>query len=289
MEEVLQSFGPTDFFLKQSILPVVLIERGAPAVRCIGTAFVISCTGYVMTAYHVVADPLEREPHRFRRDGELVRFPDNIEMGVLLPYNPALNANAIRFFPFEHARFWGSWRESPLLHEPERFDPLMDIAICKIQRMPNEMAHQPLTLSRFPFIVDEAAFAIGYAEMKDIPIERRGNAVAIPSFVADLFVSRGTVTEVFPTNHLSRQLPTPGPCFDYNALIPGKMSGAPIFGGDGAVVRGVVSRSFSGERHATGAMLSPVLGFPINEAATLREMMHSGGEGIPRIQGPDRL
>lgn len=288
-EEILLAFGPTDYLLKQSILPVVLIEHGASTLRCIGTAFVISCTGYVMTAYHVVADPLDREPNRFRRNGAAIEFPDDIELGVLVPYHPALNMNGIRFFPFEQGRYWGTWQSSPLLHEPERFNPLLDIAICKVQRMPSDMAHQPLTLSRFPFVVNETAFAIGYAEMKDVPIARRGDEIAIPGFEAELFVSRGNVTAVFPHNHIQREMPTPGPCFDYKALIPGKMSGAPIFGGDGAVVRGVVSRSFSGERHATGAMLDPVLGFPISEKSTLGGMMLSGGEGIPHIRGPDRL
>jgi hypothetical protein len=37
------------------------------------------------------------------------------------------------------------------------------------------------------------------------------------------------------------------------------MSGAPIFGAQGAVIRGIVSRSFSNECHAFGAMLGPAM------------------------------
>jgi len=52
--------GTTDFFLKQSILPVIACVDGEPLITCIGTAFVISCTGYLMTACHVIVDPKER-------------------------------------------------------------------------------------------------------------------------------------------------------------------------------------------------------------------------------------
>lgn len=285
-EEQLNGFGPTDFFLRQSILPVVIV--GPDLVRCIGTAFVLSCTGYVMTAYHVLADPMEREPTKFRRAGGRVTFPD-LTMGVVIPLNPIHGVNVVRFFPFEQAWFWGEWRDSPLLHEPARFHPIVDIAICKIPQMSGGMAHQPVNISRFPFVQGETAFAIGYAEMQDIPARVTDGGISIARFAPDLIVSVGDVERVIPNNHIERVAPTPGPCFDYAARIPGKMSGAPIWGGEGAVVRGVVSRSLSGERHATGAMLSPILDFPLGDSGTLRSLMASGNEGIPQIQGPDRL
>src|ERR1700687_1258482 len=43
MHELLASFGPTDFLLKQSILPVLAWVEGDTAIRCVGTVFVISC------------------------------------------------------------------------------------------------------------------------------------------------------------------------------------------------------------------------------------------------------
>jgi len=97
-------------------------------------------------------------------------------------------------------------------------------------------------------------------------------------------VSVGEVMSVFPENHLKRDVPTPGPCFDFDAKIPGKMSGGPIFGAQGAVVRGVVSRSFSGERHAFGAMLGPAMRLPLGENTTLKSLMESGSEGIAQVQ-----
>jgi hypothetical protein len=63
------------------------------------------------------------------------------------------------------------------------------------------------------------------------------------------------------------------------------MSGGPILGAQGAVVRGVVSRSFSGETHAYGAMLGPTMDLPLDAGTTLNSLMASGNEGIPKIQG----
>ena len=105
----------------------------------------------------------------------------------------------------------------------------------------------------------------------------------------DLYVSVGEVMQVFSQNHFQKDVPTPGPCFDFKAKIPGKMSGAPIFGAQGAVIRGVVSRSFSKERHAFGAMLGPAmhlpLGHPSDKARTLRALLQAGSEGMAEIQG----
>lgn len=289
MDQLEASFGLSDFFVRQSIVPVVLIERGSAKIRAIGTAFFISCTGYVMTAYHVVADPIERWPTRFKRRDSVVEFSDELQMGVVVPRNPFFARDKALFFPFEHAHFWGDWVESPLLHRPDEFRPLLDIAICKVSRMPRGMAHQPLQLSRFPFALNEQAITVGYAEMQDAEFTASDPIAPRVTFSPDIFVSVGTVNQLLRDNHLLKAAPTPGPCFDYDALIPGRMSGAPIFGADGAVVRGVVSRSYSGERHATGVMLDPVLNFPLGEVGTLKAMMQRGTDGIPQVQGPDRL
>jgi hypothetical protein len=113
----------------------------------------------------------------------------------------------------------------------------------------------------------------------------RMTGLTVPDFEQDLYVPVGEVMDLFPDNHQRKDVPTPGPCFDFRAKVPGKMSGGPILGGDGAVVRGVVSRSFSGEKHAYGAMLGPVMRLPLAEDMTLRQMMNSGNEGIAKIQG----
>jgi len=127
--------------------------------------------------------------------------------------------------------------------------------------------------------------AFGYAEMRDIPIEILDGMPTVPDFDLDLYVSVGPVKDLFPDNHLRKDVPTPGPCFDFLAKVPGRMSGGPILGADGAVVRGVVSRSFSGEKHAYGAMIAPAMHLPLAENRTLRAMMDTGNEGIAKAHG----
>lgn len=287
--EMMASLGPTDFLLKQSIVPVVAWRDGDRYIRCIGTASVISCTGYLVTAAHVLMDPFESGYGGGTHAGGRLSFPEDLNFGVFIPIGPMYGVPGFRFFPFEKYWLWGTWRETPLIHQSDRFDFLTDIAICKIPGMPEGAAHQPLGMSLNAFVPNEAAYALGYAEMEDIPVEYGERGLTVSDFKMDLYVSIGEVMHVLPRNHLDREVPTPGPCFDFRARIPGKMSGAPVFGGEGVVVRGVVSRSFSGERHAYGAMLGPAMHLSLNEPQisdrTLRSMMHAGGEGIARIQG----
>lgn len=121
--------------------------------------------------------------------------------------------------------------------------------------------------------------------MENIPIKREGEKITVSDFKQELFVSVGKVMNNFPENHLRKEVRTPGPCFDFDAKIPGKMSGSPIFGANGAVVRGVVSGSWSGEQHAYGAMLGPVLKLPLSGVTTIENMMNSGNEGIAKARG----
>jgi hypothetical protein len=211
------SFGTTDFLIKQSILPVVAWLQGDNAIRCIGTASVISCSGYLLTASHVLLDPVDSKYGKVVRKGNTLLFGDGLQMGVFIPINPAYGAPGFRFLPFEQCWFWGEWKESPLLHESDRFHYLTDIAICKIPGLPNDVAHQPLSLSLNAFKPGEKAYAFGYALMEDIPVEILRGELSVSNFIQDIYVSVGEVMSVFPENHLKREVPTPGPCFDFNA------------------------------------------------------------------------
>ena len=256
-----------------------------PYMRTIGTGFFVSCTGYLMTACHVVLDPEEAGYGKVRREGNRLRLLDGVHMGVLVRVNPATGYNGVVFLPFQGSWYWGDWKSSPLIHESDRFDMLTDIAVCKVNTWPNGEGHQPLNLSLNPFSKKERSVAVGYAEMPDTPVIVSEELTTFSEPKDELFVSVGHVMNVFSDNHLSKEVPTPGPCFDFTAKVPGKMSGAPIFGADGAVVRGVVSRSFSGERHAYGAMIGPAMHLPLDENNTLNTLMKSGREGIPQVQG----
>lgn len=83
-----RTMGSTNFVLKQSIMPVVALEAGAPVLRVIGTAFVISASGLVMTAGHVLLDPEESGYGDVTNDSGAVRFGQNLQIGVLFLYTP---------------------------------------------------------------------------------------------------------------------------------------------------------------------------------------------------------
>jgi len=284
--EMSASFGTTDFLMKQSVVPVVAWNNGDPAIRCIGTDSIISCSGYVLTAAHVIMDPYESGYGASLVGGQL-KWHDGFNFGVLIPINPAFGQGE-RFFPFVGVTAWGKWIESPLITEKDRFEYLTDVAICKIPGIPDGAAHQPLNMSLNPFVPGEAAYALGYAEMEDVPLVYGGPIVTLTKTPEEMYVSVGQVLRTFPQNHLEKNASTPGPCFDFEARIPGKMSGAPIFGAQGAVIRGVVSRGFSNERHAYGVMLGPAMHLQLGghaPAQTLHSLMLSRAEGIARIQG----
>lgn len=292
MSDFLTVFGITDFLMQQSIVPVVAWIDGEHAIRCIGTASIISCTGYLLTAAHVLMDPLEAG-YGAVRDGGQIRMGDKLNFGVLVPYwAPSIGATmqkAFRFFPIEQAWNWGEWKQSPLLHEEDRWEHFSDVAICKIPEMPSGGSHQPLNMSLNPFVPDEDAYALGYAEMPDIQLDPKNGGLAQLNPSMDIYVSVGTIIRTYPQNHIEKEVPTPGPCFDFNARIPGKMSGAPIFGARGAVIRGVVSRSFSGEEHASGSMLGPAMQLPLDcpghTGHSLSSLLATGNEGMTKIEG----
>lgn len=281
----LTSFGPTDFLVKQSIVPVVSWFEGDAFIRCIGTAFIVSSTGYLITACHVLLDPYEQKTAKYVKSDNTIRFADGMRFGVLIPVSPATRSTGHFFFQFKDCRYWGQWKESPMLHEEPRLEMLTDIAVCKISLLHDGSGHQTLGLSLNGFKRGEQAIAIGYAEMNHIPIEIRDGVPVVPEFQQDLFVSVGSVNELYPDNHLRKEVPTPGPCFDFRAKVPGGMSGGPIFGTGGGVVRGVVSRSFSGSKHAYGAMLGPAMHLPLAGDMTLHSMMDWGNEGIAKAVG----
>jgi hypothetical protein len=218
---------------------------------------------------------------------------DNLHFGVLIPFwapsSGMIMQRALRFFPIEQAWNWGGWKQSPLFHEDDRWEHYSDVGICKIPEMPNGGAHQPLNMSLNPFVPDEDAYALGYAEMPDVQLKPDNGGLAERCPSMDIYVSIGKIIKTFPQNHIEKKVSTPGPCFDFNARIPGKMSGAPIFGARGAVVRGVVSRSFSGEQHAFGSMLGPAMQLPLddpeNSDRTLADLLRAGNEGMAKVEG----
>src|ERR1700733_3658996 len=103
----------------------------------------------------------------------------------------------------------------------------------------------------------------------------------------ELTVSVGPVTTIYPDNITEKQNPTPGPNFEFDARVPGKMSGSPILVGGGILTKGLVSRSWQGEKLATGCLIAPTMSLPLVHGKSLLDLINGGNEGIAKFYGRD--
>jgi len=297
MENFFATFGGSEFLVRQSIVPIVAWNDGDNEVRCIGTGFFISASGLLMTAAHVIRDPIDEKYTSVTQVGEeSYKLDDSLRYGVLIPANPAMRNAPSEIFkldpvmrsakwfmcPFEWAQHWGKEIESPLLHQAPEFKLDLDIAICKVRENAQlGGSYQPLNIGLHNLKVGDRAVAIGYPAMRNIRMN------ANDDYQPELTVSVGTVTTIYPDNITEKQNSTPGPNFEFNAKIPGKMSGSPILVGGGILTKGVVSRSWQGENHASGCLVAPMMTLPLVREKSLIDMMRDREEGIAQINGLD--
>ncbi len=102
----------------------------------------------------------------------------------------------------------------------------------------------------------------------------------------ELVVSSGSVTEVLSDNITVRRAFTPGPHFQFDARIPGRMSGGPILVGGGILTKGVISSSLGAhENHASGCMIAPVMSLPLLDGKSLYDLQTNGNDGIVQVRG----
>ena len=291
MNNFFDTFGNTEFLVRQSIVPMVAWAEGDEEIRCIGTGFFISASGILITAAHVLRDPVDENYSSFIQVGERThKFGEDLHFGALLPTNPAMKNAPFEMHPImreanwfmcelEWASYWGSDVVSPLLHQKPEFKPLHDIAVCKVREHPLVGPYQPLNIGLYNLKLGDRAVAIGYPEMRNIRLDG-------DDYQPELVVSVGSVTNIYPDNVTEKQNSTPGPNFEFDAKIPGKMSGSPILVGEGILTKGVVSRSLgSNDNHASGCLIVPVMGLPMIDNKSLLDLIRSGNEGIANIQG----
>ncbi len=291
MNNLFATFGTTEFLVRQSIVPIVAWNDGDEEIRCIGTGFFISASGLLITAAHVLRDPVDENYTSVTHVDKIShKLGENLHFGILLPANPAMrNAPfeihpAIReakwfMCPFEWAYHWGKDVESPLLHKKPEFTPALDIAVCKVREQSLIGPYQPLNIGLYNLKLGDRAVAIGYPEMRNIRLSG-------DDYQPELIVSVGSVTTIHPDNITEKKNATPGPNFEFDARIPGKMSGSPILVGGGIITKGVVSRSLgSNENHASGCLIAPMMALPLIGDKSLLDLMNSGNEGIAKIHG----
>jgi hypothetical protein len=165
--------GTIRSFLGESIVPVVAVANGEQTVRCIGTAFFISCSGLLVTAAHVITDPIDRRYGNVREGDDQVIVTQGLAFGVLVPNNPLFQAPGFGFYPFEWSMLMAQRRDVPFSFRGVDVKITYDIAICKVRaRTDTNYPHQPLTLVQAGLIgtgmsVGSEAHALGYAGMSD--------------------------------------------------------------------------------------------------------------------------
>jgi hypothetical protein len=298
MRDFFASFVHTEFLIRQSIVPIVAWNDGDGGMRCIGTGFFISASGLLLTAAHVIRDPIDDEYARFTQIADKAfRFDKSLHMGVLLPANPAMRTAPPELFngpdeirvaesfiaPIEWAVHWGQEVVGPLFHMRPEYKLDLDIAVCKITENQIGGSYQPLNVGQHDLKIGDRAVAIGYAEMENIQFGKQA------AYQPSLVVSVGSVTNIYPDNITKKETTTPGPCFEFDARIPGKMSGAPILVGSGIITKGVVSRSWQDEKRASGGLIAPMMGLSLSAAngRSLLQIMQDGKEGMARMMGVD--
>lgn len=249
-----------------------------------------------MTAAHVIRDPIDDQYSSISEIGDRAfRFDKSLHMGVLLPSNPAMKAAPPQVFngpdefrdadsfiaPIEWAMHWGQEVVGPLFHMKPEYKLDLDIAVCKIAENQIGGSYQPLNIGQHDLRIGDRAVAIGYAEMKNI---RFGEPAA---YEPSLVVSVGSITTIYPDNITKKEATTPGPCFEFDAKIPGKMSGAPVLVGSGLMTKGVVSRSWQDERRASGGLIAPMMGLRLTNGKSLLQIVQDGSEGMAQVMGRD--
>jgi Trypsin-like peptidase domain len=291
--------GTVRSVLGESVVPVVAVVGGEGKVRCIGTAFFISCTGLVATAAHVIADPIERKYGNVEQIAGQVIETKGMNFGVLVRNNPLFQIPGYVFYPFEWSMLIAEERAALFSYRGVDIKINYDVAICKVPaRQATKYPHQPLTIVQSGLIgagmqVGSKAHALGYSGMADFEMNvNRAGQIAPVDDPFLLHGSVGKIIEFFPDNFSKRDVSTPGPCFSFGARVLGGMSGAPIFDREGVYVHGVASKGWENEQgpenFSFGCMLRPIMGLPIARMAgkSLDQMQRENKEGIAVMFGP---
>jgi hypothetical protein len=290
--------GTIKFVLGQSIVPVVAQVQGERVLRCLGTGFFISCSGLLVTAAHVITDPIERQYGGVKELDDLSWHVGDLKLGVMIPINPLLQADGYIFRDIEWAVFLGARTEHPLPIAGVNLKLTSDTAICKVSPIAEGIPHQPHLIVQSGLIgkgmaVGKTATAVGYGQMQNVELARESDRVISGDFFFDLHASTGAILERFPDNLTERHVPTPGACFSAALQLPAGMSGSPIFDDEGIYVHGVVSKGWEDEsglaKLGYGSMLAHSLGLPIKPLGnkSLLELHKVDDHGFPKLSGPD--
>lgn len=283
--------------LGQSIVPIVAILPNENRVRCLGTGFFVGVSGLLITAAHVIIDPIERNYGGVRAIDEMNWDMSSLNLGVMIMAN-SFQQKAWVFRKIEWASLLARRTDHPLPFGRNDLKLTTDTAICKVEDPPESWLYQPLSvvqpgLRGTGLAVGKSAIAIGYGAMQDVDLHDGPNGIREGDFHFDLYLAKGHILERFADNDTEPRVRTPGPCFSASLRLPAGMSGSPIFDDERIYVHGVVS---SGLQDADGpadlgygSMIANSMLVPIKQMndKTLIDLLKEGQHGMAKLHIPD--
>lgn len=289
--------GTTTDILGQSIVPIVTHSHGELEMRCLGTGFFVSCSGLLITAAHVITDPITRTDGGAKPVNDRNWQLENGSLGVMVRLPSLPPESRYIFRPIEWAAFLGERRESPLPIAGVDLKLNSDVAVCKVVPIEANVPYQPLAIVHRNFAgvgmgVGKRATAIGYGAMERILLRSESGRLIPERLPFEMHVASGVILAHFPDNFAKKHVPSPGPCFSAALRLPPGMSGSPIFDDEGIYVHGVVSTGWDlgadAEPLGFGSMLAGSLEVPIGplDNKTLTELHSMDEHGFPKLSGP---
>jgi hypothetical protein len=241
--------------LTRSVWPVVARINGEFEPH--GTGFLISHSGLVMTARHVVEPPAQKRSRSLGPDG----WFDEGDLFVLIVSRPNSHGG----------------QALPAIVRIERINFMTrgDIAICHAARANGSRPSDIDALILHPGLPKkgEKVWTFGYKELDPSVRVETIEELEVHTNPEGLLTA-GVVEEV----HIPRKPNsfTDFPCFTISAEIFGGMSGSPVFNSEGRVL-GVISASPDWEKTATVALvgysLATTLHFPAGAKAPLKKRL----------------